>query len=499
MSISEENVRIREKSSIVRYFLKEGLQVSPKALDIIVNLIYQGIEINKIIQFFEERKIKIVTKEKLRDFLLFKEKGNFSEVNKIRKRCHISIVRDFSLCKYKTASIQGFVKYFNSRFKKLRKILEERIDAKRILTIEEIKRNYERRGNLQEVRTISIITEIKTDNKGKNIILTLEDSTGEIKGVLNNNMYLIEKTPPILDSVVLIKGHIVRRDLLKVEGIEFPDIPTNKIIKKSDDDVAAVFISDIHIGSKEFLESPFKNFLKWINQKYGNEDLKNLASKIGFLLIGGDLVDGIGVYPNQDDDLIIKDIFEQYEYAANLLSEIPKDIKIVIIPGNHDPTLQALPQPKIPEEYAKALYKMKNVIMLGNPSLIEINNVRVLMAHGRSLEDIMNAVPNLKVNKPERIMMYLLKVRHLAPIWGGKTPIAPCEDDPLVIEEIPEIFHMGHLHVNGIGKYRNVIIINSGCFQAQTDYQRLSGIDPTPGIVTVVNLKTFQINSIKFS
>ena len=89
-------------------------------------------------------------------------------------------------------------------------------------------------------------------------------------------------------------------------------------------------------------------------------------------------------------------------------------------------------------------------------------------------------------------MEELLKCRHLAPIYGKKTQIAPTNTDWLVIDKIPDIFHTGHIHINDTGKYRNVTLINSGCFQSQTEFMSSFGIQPTPGIVPIIELDTLN-------
>ena len=93
----------------------------------------------------------------------------------------------------------------------------------------------------------------------------------------------------------------------------------------------------------------------------------------GYIIIAGDIVDGVGIYPDQKNELKIIKIEEQYNYLAELLKKIPNHIKIFIIPGDHDATRSALPQPAIPKQYAKSLYELTNVTMLGNRSLINLN------------------------------------------------------------------------------------------------------------------------------
>ena len=58
----------------------------------------------------------------------------------------------------------------------------------------------------------------------------------------------------------------------------------------------------------------------------------------------------VRVYPNQEQELAILDIFEQYHHVTQFIEEIPDYIKVIAIPGNHDATRQALPQPSIPKK-----------------------------------------------------------------------------------------------------------------------------------------------------
>jgi DNA polymerase II small subunit len=93
----------------------------------------------------------------------------------------------------------------------------------------------------------------------------------------------------------------------------------------------------------------------------------------------------------------------------------------------------------------------------------------------------------------------LLKSRHLAPVYGGKTPLSPENRDFLVIEHVPDIFQSGHIHKLEYCNYRGVLVVNSGCWQEQTDYMRRHGVVPTPAMVPVVNLQTLETAVIPFS
>ena len=95
-------------------------------------------------------------------------------------------------------------------------------------------------------------------------------------------------------------------------------------------------------------------------------------------------------------------------------------------------------------------------------------------------------------------MRRFLQARHLSPIYGSQTPIAPETEDMMVIDEVPDIFHAGHVHVVGFDMYRGVLILNSGAWQHQTPFQAGVGITPTTGMAVIVNLKTFKVYRKEF-
>jgi len=130
---------------------------------------------------------------------------------------------------------------------------------------------------------------------------------------------------------------------------------------------------------------------------------------------------------------------------------------------------------------------------------LSLHNVEVLLYHGRSLDDVISTVPGMKHDHPEKAMTLLLQSRHLAPVYGGKTLLSPENRDFLVIERVPDIFHSGHIHKLEYNSYRGVLVVNSGCWQEQTDYMLRHGFVPTPGKVPVVNLQTLELKVVPFN
>lgn len=272
----------------------------------------------------------------------------------------------------------------------------------------------------------------------------------------------------------------------------------HKPIRRASEPVYAVLTSDIHVGSNKFNLDSFKRFIQWLNGEYGNERMREMAGHIKYFLVAGDIVDGVGVFPGQARELNVRDVHKQYKLAGKLLSRLPEHIEIIITPGNHDAPRKALPQPAISEDYMPTFQGSRKIHSLGNPCTISLHGVEVLMYHGRSLDDIIGAVPGADHAHPEKAMKMLLQSRHLAPIYGGKTTLSPEKRDFLVIDRVPDIFHAGHIHVIGMCKHRGVLVVNSGGWQEQTDYMAKLGLVPTPGKVPIVNLQTMETTVLSF-
>ncbi len=163
--------------------------------------------------------------------------------------------------------------------------------------------------------------------------------------------------------------------------------------------------------------------------------MKEIAGRVKYVLIAGDIVDGVGVYPDQADELSIRDVHKQYNFATKYLEKIPNYIEIVISPGNHDASRKALPQPAIPEGYLTGIKGKNNIHSVGSPCLLSVHGVEVLMYHGRSLDDIVAVIPGMDHAHPEKSMKLLMQSRHLAPVYGGKTMLSPENRDYLVIDQ----------------------------------------------------------------
>ena len=390
-----------------------------------------------------------------------------------------------------TGSMEEYLEYFQDRFKRIRKFLRKRMDTKDATSISEA---LKAPAN-SKIKIIGMITD-KRERKQK-IFLTIEDL--EASATIFVPSKVIGKAQALLlDQVVCISVIKGKNDLLIAEDFFLPDVP-KKTPNKASMPVYAALISDLHVGSNMFMQGAFQRFLSWLNGKFGNKQLKETASHVKYVVVAGDLVDGVGVYPEQLKELTIENIYEQYQAVAKLIEQIPEYIEVIIIPGNHDASRKALPKPAIPQDYAEPLHETRKILSLGDPCTISLHDVELLLYHGRSLNDIIAATPNVNFHTPDKAMKLLLQSRHLAPTYGQRTPIAPEKRDFMVIERVPDIFHTGHIHVLGHGTYRGILMVNSGAWQNQTLYQKKMGLEPNPGIAPIVNLQTLRVTPISFT
>ena len=407
----------------------------------------------------------------------------------------IKIIEDPTSKLSSNGTIEDYIQYFQDRFKRLEKLLRQRIDVKAATPILEALKSQPR----AKLKIVCMITE-KREAK-QHTILTVEDLHGTATVLITRNApeELRKKAQSLLmDQVVCIAVQKTRTRLFLAEDIIFPEIGT-KPQHRATEPVYAVLTSDLHVGSNKFNKEAFKKFVQWLQGKHGDDRTREIASHVKYVLIAGDIVDGIGVYPNQVKELVVRDVHRQYEYASNLLERIPEHIEIVVSPGNHDTPRKSLPQPAIAEDLFKTIKQNRKIYSLGDPTLISVHGIEVLMYHGRSLDDIIGTIPGIDHNHPEKAMKLLLQSRHLAPCYGGKTMVSPESHDFLAIERPPDIFHAGHIHVLGYCYHKGVLIVNSGGWQEQTDYMQKLGLVPTPGKVPVVNLQTLETTVLSFA
>ncbi|MBN2112005.1 DNA-directed DNA polymerase II small subunit [Candidatus Woesearchaeota archaeon] len=403
----------------------------------------------------------------------------------------------------KKKDIQDFVAYFNHRYNALEKILRQRAELQNIMSIGRVLAKKEK----ETLSIIGIVSD-KQVTKNQNIVLVLEDSTGAIKVHINKNKPSLyeQAKDTVLDEVVGVVG-VNATNIIFANQLVCPDVPA-KELKKSNEEVYAVFLSDLHVGSNNFLREKFERFIQWIRCETGNETQKLIAKKVKYVFIIGDLVDGVGVYPNQEAELVIDDIYAQYEACAGLLKKIPGYINIIICPGNHDAMRIAEPQPELYKDFAKPIWEIENAVMVTNPGLVRIHasedfsGFDVLLYHGYSFDYFVANIDSIRngggYDRADLIMKFLLQKRHLAPTHTATLYIPDSRKDQLVIDTAPDIFATGHIHKTAVSNYKGVTMICGSCWQSKTSFQEKVGHHPEPCRVPIVNLKTRDVKILKF-
>ena len=374
--------------------------------------------------------------------------------------------------------VPEFLQYYNDRYDKMKKMLMRRSDLRSATSVKRL----ERRDEGDEAAVIGMVKDKYSTNSGKYIV-NIEDKTGTFKALVDER----EGDKIVPDEMLGFSGNM-GGDIIYANSVVRPDLPIPDGVKTTKDEVKAAYISDLHIGSEDTLHKRMDRFAEWLGT--------DAASNIGYLVIPGDAVEGVGVYPGQEDELEINDIYKQYERFEEWIQKIPEDIQVIIGPGNHDIVRLAEPQPRLDENVLGNVNDYNNVHLVNNPQMVRLHGIRSkgiknLMYHGHSFDEHIDQIKELRENayeEPYRVMVDLLKRRHLAPTYGSNL-LSPESEDHLVIEKKPDVFVSGHLHSHSNYSYKGVNVVNASTFQAQTDFQKRVGHEPDPGKVTIINYK----------
>jgi len=496
------------EKEIVSKLASRGFMVEPGALDLLK--VRNGSDIDRLLNGMDPSAF-MVTVEDVRRILSSAEMVKASVSDSVSVPAYMSpakarrieppragevkVIKDITNNSTCIGNYDEFVGFFRYRYSKLGDMIRSRVSTR---PIESLKKGGRRSGDgKNEVAVIGMVSEQRTTSGGHRII-ELEDPTGSINVLVMKDNELFAN-PLILDEVVGVSGQLsADGGLLIAKSFTYPDVPYTNIPRRSAEPSIAALLSDIHVGSDTFLENDWMKFLDWVNGDCATTDEDaDLVSRLRYILVAGDLVDGIGIYPGQEKELHIIDVYDQYRKAAEYFSMIPKHIQVIISPGNHDAVRQAEPQPALTQE-VQDMFKQGNITFVGNPSAVEIEGVRVLLYHGRSIDDLVSNLPGTSYSHPELAMAELLKRRHLSPIYGGRVMIAPEAKDHFVIDQVPDIIHTGHVHTVGVSRHRGVILANSGTWQGQTEFQKRMNIQPDPARIPLVDLKTGEVAIVKF-
>jgi DNA polymerase II small subunit len=440
---------------------------------------------------------------------IYVKKDNFdAELDTIEKAKKFGVEIEFDYIEPPhKITVNDFTLFFNRRLEYFTKLLKARatIDIDTVMRISQLKDLFESNTPVTIIGLISDITETKNGH----FMVSIEDKSGIIKCFVNKDKKeMISQIQNFcLDEGIGVRGKI-GKDIIWTDEFIIPSPPNNMDLRATDKEEYVVTVSDIHFGAKVFVDDAFTRFLDFINGRSSNERLNRIASKVKYVVIAGDIIEGIGIYPNQGKDARILSTELQYHEAARWLSKIPSDKGIIIIPGNHDTSRLSEPQPKLPYEKAYALYNMPNVLNLSNPSIVKLygddpsGGLKFYLYHGGSFFYYGDKIQKLRdkggMKVPNEIVKFLLEKRHLAPSHGSTLYIPDTQKDPLVIEKMPDFFITGHTHKLDVTNYKGCTIVSCGCWVEMSDYQEKMGMYPDIGKCILLNMKTRKPNILNF-
>ncbi len=454
-----------------------------------------------------ENKNKMDNSEQKLNSDIFKKQENFNPEEDKRlkaQKYHIDIEFDYTEPS-KKISVNDFTLYFNRRLQYFTNLLKSRINMDNVMRISQLKDLYDTNTDISIVGLISDISQTKNGH----YMITIEDKSGQIKCFVNKDKADMLKQIEnfCLDEGIGIKGKIGNK-IIWTDEFVIPSPPNESELKKTEELHYVAFMSDIHFGAKVFVDEAFQKMIDFLNGQTNNEKLNKIAEKIKYILVPGDIIEGIGIYPDQGKDARILSTELQYHEAARWLSQISKDKCLIITPGNHDTDRLSEPQPKLPYDKAYALYNMENVIMTSNPSIVKLfandpsGGLDFYLYHGGSLFYYADKIQHLRekggAKAPEEVVKFLLEKRHLAPSHGSTLYIPDSQNDPLVIKKMPDFFITGHTHKLSMTNYKGCTIISCGCWVEMSDYQEKMGMFPDVGKLPIVNTKTRKPHILNF-
>ena len=481
-----------EKKEILKFCVENGFFLDKGMLDF-----FLGLGDKEFMDIIKRLKGLGINEKILTETVFEKYKGRIdcflSSFEKVDSE--VKILEDIKINSGKIEA-RDFVSYFRSRFEVLRDILMKNGKLENLSSIRRI-------GMKNGVFCVIGMVYSKRVTKNKNLLIEIEDLTGRSVILVNKeNKELFERAQGLLlDDIVAfnVSGSV---KMLFVSDFVYPGAGLKKEVFGNKSDVVA-FISDLHIGSKMFLEGNLMKFINWLNGNVGDKRQRDLAGKVRYLVVGGDNIDGVGVYPGQERFLKIKGCKRQYEKLAEILGKIRKSVEIVMCPGQHDAVWVGEPQPAILEKWGGSLSKLDNLRLVSNPSVFEIGGLKILVYHGGNLNKFIDESEYIRINYghrcPTKVIKEILKRRHLAPIYGEMDIVPNKEMDDLVLKGLPDVFVIGGQHRAMIENYNNILIVSTSCWQSKTDFEDKIGSEPEFCRVPILNLKSKEIKILDFS
>jgi len=235
-----------------------GFLIDEKIKDKIENLSEE--ELYRLIEGLKKENIFIINDGVLRNLL--------SE--------DVKILRTFK--KTEKFNVQDYVRNLNERYSFLQNILMKKLELSNIVSID--------KSSDGSASIIGIAKE--KEEKIENIIVSLEDPTGEIKAVIPKKIG--EKLA--LDDVVALTG-IIENKILNVDRILFPDVPL-KNVAYTQDSIKIAFSSEKNVDADYIVRNnKIEDRIKNKEVEITNPCIFKIGNVLFLLILGYDPLDAL--------------------------------------------------------------------------------------------------------------------------------------------------------------------------------------------------------------
>ena len=232
----------KELSFVLNYALNKGFQIHPNAfkiLDEITDVKQLEKIIKEIVKEKTKQKLFQINQNDLETYLGIKDDPNLQNEMKVLSDPTSKITSG--------EGVKGYNALFSSRFNKLKRIISDRPESKMIKSISIVKTTKLE----NDVYVCGLVT---TRNAERNVTkLVLEDPSGSLEGIIFDEELQKTAGTLLIDQFVIARVTTSKNSGLLIKDLILPDIPDQKI-NKSESEVYAVFLSDLHIGSRYFME-----------------------------------------------------------------------------------------------------------------------------------------------------------------------------------------------------------------------------------------------------
>ncbi|MEK6827881.1 MAG: hypothetical protein AABX78_00880, partial [Nanoarchaeota archaeon] len=174
-----EQELIKKKREIIDIFLKKGILISSELLKEINDFEH----ISRIFDVLQSKQIDdvLIISTNLNNLISETKTQKIEDVKEEQQKHKIKVVYSYKE-EPKKREPQDFVDYFNNRYKAIEKILKQRQELKNTVSINKIINKKEK----ENTSIIGIVSN-KHVTKNGNLLLVLEDPTGQRSVLVNKN------------------------------------------------------------------------------------------------------------------------------------------------------------------------------------------------------------------------------------------------------------------------------------------------------------------------